>query len=335
MSAKIDSDTQSETSEEFVLGADAGPLGEHVLEKKTDSPDAPSSSEGGEEERRFGASGDGQSGKDPQGYIQEDFGHADRDPQGALASRRRRNSLTPYQTKILQRVLDQTAFPTKTLREQLAKMLNLSTRSVQIWFQNQRQKARTRLASIRGAESPVTITRSELAESWRQLQIPGPLARPFASPTSSHSHRAENRHSTSTLDNCGQSQGQSPFWYHKTAASPHGTPVESLSEWPRREPIELGALLQATAINPRRELGQIISSHGFQRHSLDRNMPRSNGGSLTTSPRLESLPPISRWHKQQSYGVYGHDTRIPAQFYHPGQPLLHEGAGPRTTALPW
>lgn len=56
--------------------------------------------------------------------------------------KRCRTIMTPYQSRVLRRVLDHTAFPSTEVREQLARMLGMKPRTVQIWFQNQRQKSR-------------------------------------------------------------------------------------------------------------------------------------------------------------------------------------------------
>lgn len=80
-------------------------------------------------EQRQGMSGPGQKGK------------------------RTRTVLTPYQSRVLRRVLDQTPFPSTELRNSLAAMLNIRARTIQIWFQNQRQKAKTRTSSESGPQA--------------------------------------------------------------------------------------------------------------------------------------------------------------------------------------
>ncbi|KAI9296336.1 Lim3/4 [Neoconidiobolus thromboides FSU 785] len=53
-----------------------------------------------------------------------------------------RSRILPSQTLILNSVYKITEFPTRQMRHYLAKILGLPPRSVQIWFQNQRQKKR-------------------------------------------------------------------------------------------------------------------------------------------------------------------------------------------------
>lgn len=50
--------------------------------------------------------------------------------------------MSQSQSRVLRKVLEQTAFPSTEIRENLAKILDMKPRTVQIWFQNQRQKSR-------------------------------------------------------------------------------------------------------------------------------------------------------------------------------------------------
>lgn len=56
------------------------------------------------------------------------------------ARTRKRTSMTPMQTNILQEIFVNTAFPSAALRDLLGLKLGIHPRTVQIWFQNQRQK---------------------------------------------------------------------------------------------------------------------------------------------------------------------------------------------------
>ncbi|KAI7885439.1 uncharacterized protein EV154DRAFT_567756 [Mucor mucedo] len=57
-------------------------------------------------------------------------------------SKIRRKRATVKQTQALQKVFEMTAFPSTILRENLARYLGMSPRTVQVWFQNKRQAAR-------------------------------------------------------------------------------------------------------------------------------------------------------------------------------------------------
>ncbi|CAG8569638.1 852_t:CDS:1 [Ambispora leptoticha] len=59
--------------------------------------------------------------------------------------KRSRNVTSPYQSRVLRKVLAVTSFPSTEMREALASSLNMHPRTVQIWFQNQRQKAKNNL----------------------------------------------------------------------------------------------------------------------------------------------------------------------------------------------
>lgn len=56
----------------------------------------------------------------------------------------KRKRASPTQLSVLNRVFEQTFFPSTELRIELGKQLGMSPRTVQIWFQNKRQSIRTR-----------------------------------------------------------------------------------------------------------------------------------------------------------------------------------------------
>jgi homeobox protein YOX1/YHP1 len=62
-----------------------------------------------------------------------------------LAPKRKRANAK--QLEVLQQIYEVNKFPNAILREQLAKQLGMTTRGVQIWFQNQRQGAKDRTKS--------------------------------------------------------------------------------------------------------------------------------------------------------------------------------------------
>ncbi|KAI8341149.1 homeobox domain-containing protein, partial [Chlamydoabsidia padenii] len=56
----------------------------------------------------------------------------------------KRKRASPSQLSVLNRVFNQTYFPSTELRIELGKHLGMSPRTVQIWFQNKRQSLRSR-----------------------------------------------------------------------------------------------------------------------------------------------------------------------------------------------
>ncbi|KAF8639074.1 hypothetical protein AX16_010380 [Volvariella volvacea WC 439] len=56
--------------------------------------------------------------------------------------KRTRTLTTPHQSAVLHALLAKSRFPTTAMREEVGRSIGLSARKVQIWFQNQRQKAR-------------------------------------------------------------------------------------------------------------------------------------------------------------------------------------------------
>jgi hypothetical protein len=69
----------------------------------------------------------------------EDYEYEDNEP---VKAKRKRAS--PSQLIVLNRVFEQTFFPSTELRMELGMQLGMSPRTVQIWFQNKRQSIRTR-----------------------------------------------------------------------------------------------------------------------------------------------------------------------------------------------
>ncbi|KAJ7585252.1 hypothetical protein C8J56DRAFT_144842 [Mycena floridula] len=63
-------------------------------------------------------------------------------PSSTPKKKRTRTLTTPHQSAVLHALLAQSRFPTTAMREEVGRSIGLSARKVQIWFQNQRQKAR-------------------------------------------------------------------------------------------------------------------------------------------------------------------------------------------------
>lgn len=66
-----------------------------------------------------------------------------------LQKRRKRTVLTAKQHRILRKYFDDCPFPDSAQRSELGKSLEMSSRTVQVWFQNQRQKKRALDRDIR------------------------------------------------------------------------------------------------------------------------------------------------------------------------------------------
>ncbi|KAL7747203.1 hypothetical protein RI367_007414 [Sorochytrium milnesiophthora] len=77
---------------------------------------------------------------------------------------RARSRLTREQTAVLKRVYTDTFFPDKSVKEQLARELGIPVRTVQIWFQNQRQYHRLKLRKKANKEqqaSPLSLEQQQ------------------------------------------------------------------------------------------------------------------------------------------------------------------------------
>lgn len=58
--------------------------------------------------------------------------------------KRSRTMMTAEQSQTLMKYFEINQFPSTEVREELSRMLGMKPRTVQIWFQNQRQKAKNR-----------------------------------------------------------------------------------------------------------------------------------------------------------------------------------------------
>ena len=66
--------------------------------------------------------------------------------QGGLKPKRKRAS--PHQLAVLKQHFSKDPFPTTSTRQGLASKLNMTPRSVQIWFQNERQHTKAKTAVL-------------------------------------------------------------------------------------------------------------------------------------------------------------------------------------------
>lgn len=98
--------------------------------------------------------------------------------------KRCRTVMTPSQSRVLKKVLEQTSFPSTELRESLAKMLGMKPRTVQIWFQNQRQKSRQGRSS---SEDLTSVGSPDAGNSSDGTDIDDNMTSPFESPATSDS----------------------------------------------------------------------------------------------------------------------------------------------------
>lgn len=67
--------------------------------------------------------------------------------------KRKRTVLTARQQKVLTKSFGDCPFPDAEQRYTLGKLLNMTPRTVQIWFQNQRQKVKNHTHSSRSSQS--------------------------------------------------------------------------------------------------------------------------------------------------------------------------------------
>lgn len=87
-------------------------------------------------------------------------------------SKRKRTVLTAGQQKMLNAFYKRCAFPDSEQRLKLGEMLNMSPRSIQIWFQNQRQKTKSFLNDKPGeSQEPSEVSNNHEASNLRYSKI--------------------------------------------------------------------------------------------------------------------------------------------------------------------
>lgn len=84
-----------------------------------------------------------------------------------ISRKRSRTIMSANQSRILRKVLETTSFPSTELRENLAKILGMKTRTVQIWFQNQRQKAKQR--GLSNASEAITAVTPPISKPSQEI----------------------------------------------------------------------------------------------------------------------------------------------------------------------
>ncbi|KIJ62415.1 hypothetical protein HYDPIDRAFT_41913 [Hydnomerulius pinastri MD-312] len=211
--------------------------------------------------------------------------------------KRTRTLTTPHQSAVLHALLAKSRFPTTAMREEVGRQIGLSARKVQIWFQNQRQKARrpqgesaplTRppqfgpFPSAMGSSNPST-------SSYRSPAEGGPASEtPESGPSSSRTNVPESRGSLDS--NPGLSGPGMPGWRSSYQRRP-----ASAGEWePSRQapasPESAMAGSQQTRIS--RTAEGIPSRDSRSTHALaPRSAPMQEDD---MSPRLSRvLPPIN------------------------------------------
>ena len=78
---------------------------------------------------------------------------------------------TPFQTGVLREIFKITEFPSTTTRRDLALLLSIPQRSIQVWFQNTRQAKRKRHALLQCAHPKSSEVDSEDISPIRLMRI--------------------------------------------------------------------------------------------------------------------------------------------------------------------
>lgn len=144
-------------------------------------------------------------------------------PAAPPKKKRTRTLTTPHQSAVLHALLAQSRFPTTAMREEVGRSIGLSARKVQIWFQNQRQKARRprtsddtsrvygafpqSTADQLGASTALPAPRPLPIES-RPVTYPGPPIEDPRYPTPSSAHPTDSsRYSSGSVESTSRLLG--------------------------------------------------------------------------------------------------------------------------------
>ncbi|KAF8839188.1 homeobox-domain-containing protein [Paxillus ammoniavirescens] len=224
--------------------------------------------------------------------------------------KRTRTLTTPHQSAVLHALLAKSRFPTTAMREEVGRQIGLSARKVQIWFQNQRQKARR----PQGESAP--LTRPPQFGPFTTLGSAGPS-------TSSYLSSSAGGGSASETPQLGPSSSRTPGPESKRSLDSNsglsGPGIPGPPSYPRR-PASAGVWepSRQTPTSPESALA------GIQQHRVSRTSeglpPRDSRGSTHTSapqpnpvqevdrsPQLSRvLPPIgpSPLNSPSSIGLY-------------------------------
>lgn len=82
--------------------------------------------------------------EDESSVAEEEDEDDDNNSESSSSIKAKRRRANVKQLEVLNRVFDRTFFPSTQMRAELGRQLNMSPRTVQIWFQNRRQAMRTR-----------------------------------------------------------------------------------------------------------------------------------------------------------------------------------------------
>lgn len=120
----------------------------------------------------------------------------------STSATRRRTHLKPSQVAVLQETFVTNTLPDAAVRSQLAHELGVTERTVQIWFQNRRAKARKLEASSGGSMSSLV---PNVRTGW--IELPKPVHQQ----QNHHHHQSEQPHHHQYQHHQSEQQDPNPF----------------------------------------------------------------------------------------------------------------------------
>ncbi|KAG6829933.1 hypothetical protein H0H87_009727 [Tephrocybe sp. NHM501043] len=139
--------------------------------------------------------------------------------------KRTRTLTTPHQAAVLHALLAKSRFPNTAVREEVGRSIGLSARKVQIWFQNQRQKARRPRSQIDTA-SQKRSPQYGAFPSGPDGPIVGSF--PFVPEQSSSSRTTLESYMSRSSDHFADAAGSTS--HHHRSPEPHSDAMDSSSQ---------------------------------------------------------------------------------------------------------
>ncbi|KAJ1657620.1 hypothetical protein IWQ61_003014 [Dispira simplex] len=256
----------------------------------------------------------------PPNYVPRFHEDEDEEVPLALVLKAKRKRATTEQVQALNRVFETTSFPSTEMRKELAKQLNMTPRTVQIWFQNKRQALRMRgrdptnkiqALPLRGRPSAFTRPTVFTADPSATLPLPayvGPL--PLGNTNSNGFIPSVTVHSPFAL-------GESPL--DATEVVSESTPVALVSSTAAsttKTPFSAAPGSTQSFMTPSALLQRRFSQ---EKHSTMSNMfltlPSATTATPFTSPAAFSAPltqPHHHHHHQSSHSAQSTPTLSPS-----------------------
>lgn len=239
---------------------------------------------------------------------------------GGASKKRSRTLTTAHQTAVLNSLLATTRFPSTETREEIGQQIGMSSRRVQIWFQNRRQsQKRTR---NREGESETSSLHSHPGRQHfgNSPADASPSHHPYANSHHSHSHRSLNRPpSVESFVSYSSAQSKTSSSYNRDDPYRHPSIGDDRSSWTGGAPGLWGSHHSQGPLDQRR-----LPTVYFP--AVDRTRPAASITTSNSTARGEPILDEERLRLPSLSSMFGTDTSM---FGGPVSPPLPSPGAPR------